>query len=72
MSPCTCRDAEWGAVLDLMAAGATQHDASHAVWGDLARIGDHRFAATIHVRRGLAAAFPDLILPPLSLSTIGA
>ncbi|MCM0622607.1 hypothetical protein [Nocardioides bruguierae] len=62
-------DPAWDNVLDLMSAGVTQHDASQAVWGDPARIRDHRLAAVITVRAGFATAFPDLQLPSLHLPT---
>ncbi|TIC78803.1 hypothetical protein [Nocardioides sp. GY 10127] len=65
-------DHAWNDVLDLMAAGISQHDASQAVWGNPARIRDHRLAATLTVRAGFAAAFPNLVLPPIHLPSTGA
>lgn len=53
---CYCSDPEVDALLDLMAQGYTQHEASRLIWGPARDV-------RLWVRREYVAAFPWLRLP---------
>jgi hypothetical protein len=72
---CACQDPDLVRLLDLIAAGWSQHDASLLLWAPdrlsvAARVagGEHRPWVTSFVRLSFQRAFPWLRLPPIEVS----